>query len=65
KTEAHFAQFMGTEVEVRLYRAVNGAKAVVGILTGYEKGDVTLETPAGPITITKQDVAQVRLTITF
>ncbi|MEG0597830.1 MAG: ribosome maturation factor RimP, partial [Oscillospiraceae bacterium] len=52
-------------VEVRLYRAVNGAKAVVGILTGYEKGDVTLETPAGPVTITKQDVAQVRLTITF
>lgn len=65
KTEAHFAQFMGTEVEVRLYRAVNGAKAVVGILAGYEKGDVTLETPAGPITIIKQDVAQVRLTITF
>lgn len=61
----HFAQFMGTEVEVRLYCPQNGAKAVIGKLADYQNGDVTLETPKERITLAKKDIAQVRLTITF
>ena len=62
KKPEHFEQMLGRQVEVRLYRAVEGKKALVGELTGYEAGDVTLD---GTRTISKADVAQVRLYVTF
>ncbi len=65
KRPEHFQQFMGAEVEVRLYRAVDGRKEYVGALAGYEDGAVTLDTPAGPMEFAKKDVAQVRLYVTF
>ncbi len=65
KKPEHFAQMMGREVEVRLYRAVDGQKAVVGTLCGYEAGAVSITTPAGEKTFPKADVAQVRLYVTF
>ncbi len=61
----HFAQMMGRQVEVRLYRALEGRKALVGELTGYEAGDVTIALPGGERTLPKADVAQVRLYVTF
>lgn len=61
----HFAAYLGEEVEVRLYRPRNGAKSVVGTLDVFEQGDVTVTTPAETVTLAKQDIAQVRLTITF
>lgn len=61
----HFAAYLGKEVEVRLYRPRNGAKSVVGTLDAFEQGDVTVTTPAETVTLAKQDIAQVRLTITF
>lgn len=61
----HFARFMGEKVEVRLYRPRNGAKSLVGELAGYADGDVSIQTPQETVTIPKQDVAQVKLYITF
>ncbi len=61
----HFAQFMGEKVEARLYRPRNGAKSIVGELAGYEDGAVTLVTPQETVRLEKQDVAQVRMFITF
>ena len=65
KKPEHFAAFMGAEVEVRLYRAVDGRKDHVGALSGYENGDVTIETADGPRTFVKKDVAQTRLYVRF
>ena len=62
----HFARFMGQKVEVRLYRPRDGAKSLVGELEGCaEDGAVTLKTPKESVTVPKQDIAQVRLYITF
>ncbi len=61
----HFEQFMGEKVEARLYRPRNGAKSVVGELAGFEDGAVTLTTAKETVRLEKQDVAQVRLFITF
>ena len=60
KKPEHFAAFMGQEVEVRLYRAQEGRKEWVGVLT-YADGGVTVSTPAGEKLFAKKDVAQVRL----
>lgn len=65
KRPEHFRQFLGAQVEVRLYRALEGRKEYVGTLSGYEAGDVTLQTETGTQTFLKQDVAQVRLYVTF
>ena len=57
----HFAAFVGSEVEVKLYRAQDGRKEWVGPLVSYAGGDVTISIPAGEKLFAKQDVAQVRL----
>ena len=61
----HFAQMMGQEVEVRLYRSAGGRKDHVGVLAGYEDGDVSIDTSAGRETFGKKDIAQVRLYVRF
>ena len=62
KKPEHFTAFLGSEVEVRLYRPRDGKKAFVGVLAGYENGDVLLE---GGVRFAKKDVAQTRLHVTF
>ena len=62
KKPEHFAAFVGSEVEVRLYRPIDGKKEFVGVLAAYENGDILLE---GDLRLTKKDVAQVRLHVTF
>lgn len=61
----HFAAYVGSEVEVRLYRPVDGRKDHVGVLQAYENGDVTIETAEGSRTFVKKDVAQTRLYVRF
>ena len=57
----HFAAFLGSEVEVKLYRVREGRKNWVGVLTAYDDGAVTVTTSAGAMTFEKSDVAQTRL----
>ena len=61
KKPEHFAQFQGQEVEVKLYRAREGRKDFVGVLSGYQEGDVSVRQGEQEITFPKKDVAQVRL----
>ena len=65
KKPEHFAQCMGQEVDVKLYRAREGRKELTGALKAYENGDVTVELPGGDVTLEKKDVAQVRLHVAF
>ena len=65
KKPAHFRQFLGSEVDVRLYRPLDGRKEYTGVLKDYADGDVTIELGGAPRTFAKKDVAQVRLTVRF
>ena len=65
KKPAHFQRFLGAEVDVRLYRPLDGRKEYTGVLKGYDGGDVTIETAGEARTFVKKDVAQVRLTVHF
>lgn len=65
KKAEHFVQFLGSEVEVRLYRAREGKKEYVGRLSTYESGGVVLDTAEGAVTFEKKDIAQVRLYVRF
>ncbi len=61
KRPEHFEKFLGSEVEVRLYRARDGRKDHVGLLRAYGDGNVTIEENGVPAAFEKQEIAQVRL----
>lgn len=64
KRPSDFERFMGSNVEVKLYSAVDGAKQWVGTLAAYEDGDVVIEA-GGEHRFTKKQVASVRLRMEF
>ena len=57
----HFEKCLGEQVDVKLYRPVEGRKEYTGVLTGCEDGDVLVDGKR----FEKKDVAQVRLHVTF
>ena len=61
----HFAAFLGSEVDVKLYRPLEGRKEYTGVLKEYKDGAVTVECGGSDITFAKKEVALVRLHITF
>ncbi|MBE6955860.1 MAG: ribosome maturation factor RimP [Ruminococcaceae bacterium] len=66
KKPEQFLQFIGTEVEVKLYRPRDGRKEHVGILNAYDRdGSVTLDVAGTPTTFEKKELAQVRLYVRF
>ena len=65
KKPEHFQRFLGTQVDVKLYRAREGSKELTGTLKGCEDGDVTVELGGTEVRLEKKDVAQVRLHVTF
>ena len=66
KRPGDFAQFMGSEVEVKLYQPLDGAKSFVGILKAYsDDGAVTVASGKKELSFTKVQTAQVRLHVSI
>ena len=65
KRPRDFEQFMGSDVEVKLYRPVEGVKRWTGTLCGYEDGAVMIRQGERTLSFTKEQVAQVRLAVTI
>ena len=65
KRPSDFEKFLGSDVEVRLYKSTDGKKSLIGKLLSYEDGDIRLLVGNEEMIIKKQDIAQVRLHVTF
>ena len=63
KRPSDFEKFLGSNVEVKLYRPIDGRKLWTGTLTAYEGGAVSVETGGAVTTFPAETVAQVRLRI--
>lgn len=63
KRPGDFARFLGSPVEVRLYRAVDGSKTFRGTLAGYEDGAVRITVGDKDYVFEKGQTAKVRLCI--
>lgn len=61
----HFDAFLGSEVDVRLYRPREGRKEYTGVLKEYRDGGVTVECGGDDVVFEKKEVALVRLHVTF
>ena len=65
KRPSDFEQFMGSQVEVKLYQPVNGSKTFVGTLAGYEQGKVSVTVGKETMIFDKAQTAQVKLHVTI
>lgn len=63
KRPSDFEKFMGSNVLVKLYRALDGVKEFSGVLRGCDENGVTVETGGEEKTFRKSDIALVRLSI--
>lgn len=61
KRPSDFEKFMGSQVEIKLYQALNGRKVYVGELAGYDQGNVTVLVNGKELELKKPMIAQVRL----
>ena len=66
KRPRDFDEFMGHEVEVRLYRPLEGSKHFTGTLSAYDDGAVSILLPTGKTQrFEKNQIAQVRLAVSI
>lgn len=65
KRPEHFEAFLGSEIEVRFYRPIDGSKLAVGILKDYDNGAVTLEQDGAVTVFEEKDIAAVHLNPSF
>ncbi len=65
KTPQHFEKYNGRQIDVGLYKAVDGSKSLSGILKGFEDGKLTVETDSGEKTLGLDDVTFVKLHFDF
>ena len=63
KTAEHFAKFIGTKVDIGLYKAVNGAKLITGILKSFDGGIITILTGGEEFTIAQKETTYVKLSL--
>ncbi len=63
KRPGDFERFMGSLVELKLYKAVDGRKEFTGALSGYRDGDVKIDINGTEYEFEKSQVASVRLRI--
>lgn len=65
KRASDYEQFLGSEVELRLYQPINGSKSFVGTLRSYDEGDVTIETGGSEQRFEKGKIALVKLHVSI
>ena len=65
KRPGDFEKYMGSEVEVKLYRAVDNSKSFVGTLEAYNDGNVSVKSAQKDYTFTKEQIAHVKLHVTI
>ncbi len=59
--DSHFEEFIGSKVMVKLIRPLDGKREFKGILKGYDKGDVTVETDDTSFVFNKKEASYVKL----
>ena len=66
KRHEDFERFCGKEIDIGLYKAINGSKTISGTLVAYNDGEVTVTLPDGnEFSISKDDTSSIRLAVIF
>ena len=65
KKNRHLEYSLGEEVEVKLYKPLNGTKDFEGTLKSYDKETITLITSGEESSFSRKDIAVIRLKLDF
>ena len=60
KKDRDFERAIGMEVEVHLFKAVDGVKELTGVLADFDAAELVLDTPAGEKRIARKAAALVK-----
>ena len=60
KKDKDFERAIGSEVEAKLFKALEGQKLITGVLTDYNKDEIVLEVAGAQKTIARKAIAIVR-----
>lgn len=62
-TNEHYQRYIGEDVDVALYKPINGEKTITGRLVLKNDEEIKIDGPEGEITIPLQNVAKTKLTV--
>ena len=65
KKDKHLEKSIGCEVEIKLYKPLDGCKEFVGILEEYDQDKIRITMQEGERSFERKDIALIRLTIDF
>lgn len=65
KKDRHFENSLGQEVDLKLYKAIDGTKEFTGVLKGYDSDTVTVTIGEEDRTFTRKEISSIRLTLDF
>lgn len=65
KRDHEYTKYKGREVEVKLFKAVDGIKQFDGILEGLDGDNVVIKTETGEMSFARKDVSSTRLAVKF
>ncbi len=64
-TPEHYRMFIGSDVDIHLYKAVNGDKTLTGKLISYDEEKLSIETNGEQIELPLNEISKTRLTVVF
>ncbi len=65
KKDRHLEYSLGEEVEVKLYKPLNGTKDFEGTLKSYDKENIALISAGEEFSFSRKDIAVIRLKLDF
>ena len=65
KKDRHLASALGQEVEIKLFRAIDQSREFAGILEAFDADNVTIAEGESSRTLSRKDIAVIRLAFDF
>jgi len=65
KKDRHLEKSIGQDVEIRLYKPLDGSKEYEGVLEGFDEKTITISTEEEEHTFPRENVAVIRLAFDF
>ena len=65
KKDRHLARSIGQEVEIKLYKPLEGTKEYAGVLKAFDEGSIVIVEETGDRTFARDDIAVIRLALDF
>ncbi len=63
RTDEHLERYLGAEVDIKLFTALDGLKAFSGKLAGFTDDEISLDIGESTVTLPRRDISKISLTL--